>query len=332
MTNILTRRDCLAGLALVSSGLASARAQDKATPVRVGYFKGSALAAQIALREGSFAKAGLDVHLAPLQAGPAILLAAAQGAVDIAYGDTFAFASGIRNGFTNLKLIEPANNIISWLVAAPGRPLKGAKDLEGKRVGVTPTPFPAALIRNWAEQNGADPNAIRFSTVPIGGQVAALQAGGLDAVFSFEFLTMHRLLHVGGTVIASVASGAPANAPGANYYASDEFISRSPEAVRLFVASVRAAAAQFETGSLDEKVRLQKEALDVDYRALAVELPGLLDAPEWGHLFTGPIDTAAAQAWVDIGVRQKALSGPFDIAPHLYWTATASDVTVAPKP
>jgi NitT/TauT family transport system substrate-binding protein len=334
-SRVFGRRYALLALAVLCGGPPLAHAQDgqnAPVPIRVGYFKGSALAVQIALREGEFAQQGVDIHLVPLQAGPAILMAAAQGGVDIAYGDTFAFASAIRNGFTNLKLITPANGIAGWLVAAPGHRIAGARDLAGKRVGVTPTPFPAALIRNWVAQNGGDPNSIRFSTVPIGGQVAALRTGDLDAVFSFEFLTTRRLQQAGGTVLADLRTGAPAEAPAANYYASDDFISRHPDAVRIFVALVRKAATQFEAAPPEEKVRLQGAAFGLDYQALNKEIPGLLDAPDWGENMTGPINQAAAQAWIDIGVREKALSGPVDIGPYLFWTATTSDLTAPPKP
>jgi ABC-type nitrate/sulfonate/bicarbonate transport system substrate-binding protein len=330
----LLRRTLLA-LALLCGALPLSRARAEPTPpvpVRVGYFKGSALAAQIALGEGDFAREGLDVHLVPLQSGPAILMAAAQGSIDIAYGDTFAFASAIRNGFTNLKLITPANGIVGWLVTAPGRRIATAQDLAGKRVGVTPTPFPAALVRSWAAQNGADPNSIRFSTVPIGGQVAALRTGDLDAVFSFEFLTTRRLQQAGGTVLADIRSGGPAEAPAANYYASDAFISAHPDAVRVFVALVRKAAVQFEVASREEKVRLQGAAFGLDYQALNKEIPGLLDTPDWGGIMTGAINPAAAQAWVDIGVREMAIAGPVDIGPYLFWTATTNNLVAPPKP
>ncbi len=310
------------GLALAVGMMQQSLAQDL-IPIKLGLFKGSALAAQIANNTGEFKNNGLDVQPVYLNAGPAIIMATARQKVDIGYGDSYAWASALSRGFTNLALIAPANGITAWLIAAPASGLKPGDHLAGKKIGVTPTPFTASIIRHWERRQGGDPTTISFTTIPIGGQMAAMKTGDLDAVFSFDFLTTRQLEHAGGQVIAELNSALPANAGGANYYSSKEFIARNPQAVDTFARVVRQSAARFNNADDNEKARLQGPLFGVDYHQVASKIPGLLDKPNWGTYFSGPLNVADTQRYIDIGVQEQGIPAKIDIAPYIHTSATA---------
>ncbi|CAN7315985.1 ABC transporter substrate-binding protein [Caballeronia sp. LjRoot34] len=299
-----------------------------ATTIRLGLFKGSALAAQIAQNQGAFEKQGIHLQLVYLNAGPAILLATARGMVDIGYGDTYAWVSAIENGFTNVKLIAPANGTTSWLIASPGGPVKSGDDIAGKRVGVTPTPYTIALVRHWVRLHHGDPDSVKFVTVPIGGQLAAMKTGDLDAVFSFDFLTKRELEHAGGKTVADFQKETPADATAANYYTNDAFIAQHPDVVVKFVRILREATATFNRADDASKAVLQGPIAGVDYTDLSKTIPGLLDKPEWTTYFQGPFEEQATQQYVDIGVQEHVIARPLTIKPYVYWTATASDASL----
>lgn len=301
-----------------------------ATPVtiRLGLFKGSALAAQIAHQRGEFEKHGIHVELVYLQAGPAIILATARRMVDIGYGDTYAWVAALENGFTNLKMIAPANGTESWVIASPGSIVKNGDDLAGKRIGVTPTPYTSAVVRHWVRLHHGDPASVNFVTVPIGGQLAAMKTGDLDAVFAFDFVTKRQLEHAGGTLVADLKEVTPPGAAGANYYSTDAFIDSHKEAIAEFVSIIRQTASTFNAANDNTKASLQGAVTGLDYFSLAKQIPNLLDKPYWGDYFEGPIDVRATQQYVDLGVLEHGIPKPFDIAPYLYWTATAPNAAL----
>lgn len=334
----LTRR-LLAGAALVAAvslTLAACGSSDSegagdadgsggsTTKVTVGYFKGGAFGAQVADAEKFFADEGIDVEFKSLQAGPAILQATALKQVDIGFGDVYAWASGISNGFDNVELIAPGNTTPGWLYAAKDSGVTKASDLVGKKIGVTPTPFPATLVKNWLTQNGVDPSKVELATVAVGSQASALQSGSVDAVFSFDFVTNARLAQVGGTELVDLAQvdGVNPAATNAAYYANSTFLKDKPEAAAKFVKALRRAAASFNDGSADVKAKDTALVQGTDLKQLSQELPGLLDDPAWTTLQPGALDVDATQEWVDLGVKFGSVPKPVTIADHLFETAT----------
>ncbi|SDV48865.1 ABC transporter substrate-binding protein [Chitinasiproducens palmae] len=327
-------RAAVGALLLGSQVLPIAAGDVRAAPpepvtIRVGLFKGSALAAQLAQRNGDFERAGLRIEPVFLQAGPAILLATARRMVDIGYGDTFAWVAALENGFTGLKLIAPANGTDSWVIATPGSPIKNGDDIAGKRIGVTPTPYTASVVRHWVRLHHGDPDSVNFVTIPIGGQLAAMKTGSLDAVFAFDFVTKRQLEHAGGKTVAALKSVTPPGAAGANYYSTDAFIESHRDAVVAFVRVLRSSAARFAAADDRTKAAWQGPIAGLDYARLTQQIPGLLLNPEWGQLFDGPIDAAATQAYVDLGVQERGIAKPYAIAPNIYWTATASSAALS---
>ncbi len=323
-TRLLFAASALAAL-VCSGGAFAADTANTPTTIRLGLFKGSALGAQIAQNRGEFEKQGIHLQLVYLNAGPAILLATARGMVDIGYGDTYAWASAIENGFTNVKLIAPANGTTSWLIASPGSSIKTGDDIAGKRIGVTPTPYTIALVRYWVRLHHGNPDSIKFITVPIGGQLSAMRTGDLDAVFSFDFLTKRELEHAGGNTVAAFEKVTPANATAANYYANDAFIAQHAAAVVKFTQILRAATAEFNRADDAGRAGIQGPIAGVDYGSLTRTIPGLLQKPEWTTYFQGPLQEEATQQYIDIGVQEHVITGPLDIKPYVFWTATASD-------
>lgn len=307
-----------------SAAVAEASGSTGEAPITltVGYFKGSDIDAFTANSLGYFKQEGITVKFVLLAAGPQLISATATGAIDIGYGDTFAFASAINNGFTDLRLIRssgPTN--YETLDVGKNSGISSAADLNGKKIGVTPTPFTQVLIKAYAASGGANPNSIKFTDVPVGGQATAVDSGEVDGVYSFDAFTNATIEAAGGKALP-IDGVRPAGSSGANYYATTKFIQAHPGVVQRFVAALEKADVLYNSGSISERIKLTSNATGIDYQAEAAHLPGLLTDPTWNGTEGGPLSIAATQAWVNMGVKYGAIAKPINIAPYVYATAT----------
>jgi NitT/TauT family transport system substrate-binding protein len=75
----------------------------------------------------------------------------------------------------NTALITNSNNNISSL-----------KDLENKKIAVQPGPFSITALKYVLNKAGVDISKTEFISITLADQLAALQAGSIDAAFTFE--------------------------------------------------------------------------------------------------------------------------------------------------
>ena len=302
---------------------------DPPISLTVGYLSGSDLSAFIADKLGYFKQENITVKFVQLAAGPQIIAANATGAIDISFGDTFAFASAIANGFTDLRLIHVnANGLYSNLVVSKQSGIHSASDLSGKKIGVSPTPFTRVLIKAFAANAGVNPSSIAFTNVAVGGQAAAVESGQVDGVWAgvassgASGLTTAQVEAVGGTAIP-LSGVVSTQASPSNYYTTTKFIQAHPGVIERFVAALRKADAYYDAASISERVRLAGGVFGIDYSKLSKTYPSLLTDPSWSNPQGGVLNIQATQAWIDLGVKYGGIAKPVDLAPYVYPTATS---------
>jgi NitT/TauT family transport system substrate-binding protein len=166
--------------------------------------------------QGYFSKAGIDVEILPFTNGAAAVAALAGGAVQIAYANILSVAQAHARGVPIL-ILAPGGNYLSResvasLMTIDNPALRTAKDLEGKTVGVTSLEgLMGIALQGWMDKNGADYSKIRFTEIPPGAMVGALQTKRVDAVATYEpFQTA--TLAAGGRII-----GKPYDSVGAEF-------------------------------------------------------------------------------------------------------------------
>lgn len=315
-----------------SSAVAATSGSTESAPISltVGYLSGSDLSAFIANKLGYFKQEKITVKFVQLAAGPEVISANATGRIDISFGDTFAFASALANGFTNLRLIHVnANGLYSNLAVSRNSGIHSAADLAGKKIGVSPTPFTRVLIDAFAAKAGVNPSSIDFINVAVGGQVAALTSGQVDGVWAgvassgVSGLTTVEVEKAGGTVIP-LSGVVPAQASPSNYYTTTNFIQAHPGVVQRFVAALSKADAYYNAASVSQRVQLAGEVFGLNYAVLSKTYPSLVTDPSWSNPQGGALNIQATQAWVNLGVKYGGIAKPVNIAPYVYSTATST--------
>jgi NitT/TauT family transport system substrate-binding protein len=145
----------------------------------------------IAQEKGLFAKHGVDMEVVYLRSSPLQMTALSTGEVQFASsgGSPFLFAV---SGGQDLKVIASQSNRLSYhLVVRPE--IKHAKDLRGKRLGVTTiggTTWMATYLT--LEYLGLDANRDHISINGLGNQTIlaqAVESGNIDATLLDPFLS-----------------------------------------------------------------------------------------------------------------------------------------------
>ena len=136
---------------------------------------------------GAFRKVGLDVQLTRMSSGSAVAAAVAGGSVDIGKSSTVAIVLAHVRGVP-LVFVAPASMFTNpaqpdgALVVATSSPIQSARDLSGKVVAVPSlNDLNTVATKAWIDQNGGDSKTVQFVEVPVSAQIAALEAGRVQA-------------------------------------------------------------------------------------------------------------------------------------------------------
>jgi NitT/TauT family transport system substrate-binding protein len=139
-----------------------------------------------ARQQGMFEKAGLDITEIAGTSGSANLVAVAGGSAQIGFANCVSIAVAFAKGVPVVMLASGGgyDAAAPWAqtFVLPEAPIRSAKDLEGKTVGVTGLhDLFAMAIKNWMEKQGADPGTLHFVELPPSAMIAAIQSKRIDA-------------------------------------------------------------------------------------------------------------------------------------------------------
>jgi ABC-type nitrate/sulfonate/bicarbonate transport system substrate-binding protein len=182
----------LLALAVLPLARSTSLAQSEPPLIRVG----AALDDQstpllYAVHADLFKKAGLNVEIEKLGSGSVVAAAVAGGSLEIGKAATYAIILAVAKGlpFTLISPIatEVADAPDGALLVPVNSPIKSAKDLNGKTIGVTTLQdFNMLAVEAWMDQNGGDPSTVKFIELPPPAIAAALEAGRIDGAPVFE--------------------------------------------------------------------------------------------------------------------------------------------------
>ena len=163
-----------------------------AEKVKIGYLRiVMSLPTFVAQEEGLFEKKGLDVELIPFNSGTAIIDALVAGRIDVnACGAITGYWFAAQNAPGKFKIFltygTPSIENPSFVaIVKKDSPLKGLKDLKGKKVGTFPGATSIALARAIIRTQ-MDPEGVIFTELPPPNLISALAAGQIDAYFAPE--------------------------------------------------------------------------------------------------------------------------------------------------
>lgn len=235
---------------------------DAATTVRVGNSSATAfnfLPLELGIKQGSFAKNGIDVEVVDLGGASKIYQALIAGSIDmsLAAGTDVPFImKGVPETGVGAIAITPA---LLGIVVPANSPIHTLADLKGKKIGVSTL----GSLTEWVafeavHKAGLTQNDVTIvtdgSTTPP--QIAALETGQVDAQVSAVALGWNLEEQKKGRLLASASEFVGPFLLNA-IYARNDFIKEHPDSVRAFLkgwydtvnfmATHRAETIQFET-------------------------------------------------------------------------------------
>jgi len=213
-----------------------------------------------AQQQNLFAAHGLAIDLVTTGSSAASLTALIGGSADIAAGSLFptfaAVAHGVPVKFIAPEVLYHGDHADSLLLVKADSPIRTARDLNGKIIGVDSVKDLYTLAtRAWVDNGGGDGASLKPIELPPPEFLAALVAGRIDAgVFNTPFASIAlaggktRLL---GKPLDAIAPRFLLSA----WIASADFIQRNPQAVKSY-QTVIAQAARYTNAHQDETVDL----------------------------------------------------------------------------
>ncbi len=244
----MKRLEMLAATAAVLAAPARGAAQTAAPVIHVG--TGLAEEKELvyyAQDRGFFKQAGLDVQIDVMLDGGAATAAVIAGALDVTVTNTGSLAAAHARGLP-FALIFPGalyspTTPIAYLVTAPDSPIRTAKDLAGKTIGVTTLrDMVQAAGMGWIDKNGGDSKTAVFFEIPLAQMAAAIDRKRLDAAIVVEprYTDSKSQYRVLGTPYEAIAAGKPFITSAT--IANKAWAEGNPALVARFVAALRATA------------------------------------------------------------------------------------------
>ncbi len=224
-----------------SSGGASAPAAGSAagTSVVVGALPVIDTAGlQVALKEGFFKQAGLDVTVKPVTQSTAAIPDLLHGSIDVIGGGNYvSFFEAQANGTFPVQILAPAIDCTAdtyGVVAMPSSGITKPADLAGKTIAVNLTQNVQTLTTSAVlAADGVGASSLRYVQVPFPDMGAALQANRVDAISAVEpFLSA--ALAAGGRLVTSTCTGPMAGFPLSGYMTTQSWAQQHAAAARAF--------------------------------------------------------------------------------------------------
>lgn len=316
----ITRRLCLALLALVPLVHGAHGAEDQPITIRVGHFPNithvQALVARALARHGKgwfAARLGNKVKLEwyIYNAGPSAMEAILAGAIDLTYvGPNPALNAYVRSRGREVRVIAGAVQGGSALVVQGDSTLRTAADFRGKRIA-TPqfgnTQDVAA--RAWLTagglhitQTGGDAQVIPTANPD---QLALFKQRQLDAVWTVEPWVSRLVTEAGGKVLVNETSAVTTVLA-----SSRKFLTEHRELAARFAAAHRALTAWIVAHPAEAQ-RLVREELRAETRT---DMPADLVAHAWERMtVTADVSVAQFQSWIKQAQQAGFLRGAPDL-------------------
>ncbi|HUN32546.1 MAG TPA: ABC transporter substrate-binding protein [Trebonia sp.] len=193
---------------------------------------------QVALKEGFFKQAGLNVTVKPVTQSTAAIPDLLHGSIDvIAGGNYVSFLEADANGTFPVEILAPGIDCTTGtygVVAMPSSGITRPADLAGKTIAVNLTQNIQTLTTSAVlSADGVSASSLHYVQVPFPDMVAALQAGRVNAISVVEpFLAA--ALAAGGRLVTSTCSGTMAGFPLSGYETTQSWVQQHEAAAHAF--------------------------------------------------------------------------------------------------
>jgi NitT/TauT family transport system substrate-binding protein len=193
---------------------------------------------QVAIKEGFFTQAGLNVTVKSVTQSTAAIPDLLHGSIDVIGGGNYvSFFEAQANGTFPVQILAPAVECTAdtyGVVAMPSSGITKPADLAGKTIAVNLTQNIQTLTTSAVlAADGVNASSLHYVQIPFPDMGAALQANRVDAISAVEpFLAA--ALAAGGKLVTSTCSGSMAGFPLSGYVTTRSWVQQHAAAARAF--------------------------------------------------------------------------------------------------
>jgi len=192
----------------------------------------------LALKNGYFKQAGLDVTVTPIQQSTAALPDMLHGTVDIVAGANYvSWFQADAKGTASLKVLASGTVCTPTtfgVLALPSSHITKPADLAGKTIAVNLTNNVQTLTTDvMLKAAGVNPSSVHYVVIPFPDMITALTAHRVDAISAVEpFATGAKA--AGAQMVLSECQGPTASFPLSGYFATSSWVQSHPNTARAF--------------------------------------------------------------------------------------------------
>jgi NitT/TauT family transport system substrate-binding protein len=193
---------------------------------------------QVAIQQGFFKQAGLNVTVKPVTQSTAAIPDLLHGSIDVIGGGNYvSFLEAQANGTFPVEFLAPAIDCTAdtyGVVAMPSSGITKPADLAGKTIAVNLTQNIQTLTTSAVlAADGVSASSLHYVQVPFPDMGAALAASRVDAISAVEpFLAA--ALAAGGKLVTSTCTGPAADFPLSGYVTTGSWATQHAAAARAF--------------------------------------------------------------------------------------------------
>jgi NitT/TauT family transport system substrate-binding protein len=291
-----------AGLVLVAGchllGTSSAAGPTGSGTVTVAAAPGVADAPlYIAIKNGLFRQAGINVRVVAASSVSAELAALKAGKVDIAFGDyaDFFYAEQLKPS-PDLNIVANGYNAapgVMQVLTLPHSNITSPAGLAGKTIGTarpqemsysTKRPYSEETIATWSvlSSDNVEPASIRWQTMATSNLVTALQNRQVDAILATEPTIYAAESQLGAVPVLDAGTGAAANLPLDGYFSNATYAKKSAANLVAFRAALLKAQGDATMASSVQSALQHYARLPVETASLVTlgTYPTSLQAPD----------------------------------------------------
>lgn len=230
----------------------------------------------IAIEKGYFKAEGLNVEARVFPSGAVSLPAMIKGEIDLVFSNYISLFKAQAEGAGKVRIIAEGSASAPnsfGLYVMPNSPIREAKDLAGKKIGVNARGNIATVLTNETLKSaGVDIATINYVDVPFPEMGAALQRGDLDAAFFAEPFITANSASLGINRIVDTGVGTVDGLPIDGYGGTEGWVKQHPNTAEAFARAIQKAAADASNRSETEKVITGYAKVDPKFAPLMAPL------------------------------------------------------------
>jgi NitT/TauT family transport system substrate-binding protein len=261
----------------------------------------------LALKNGYFKQAGLDVTVTPIQQSTAALPDMLHGTVDIVAGANYvSWFQAQAKGAASLKVLASGTVCTPTtfgVLALPSSHITKPADLAGKTIAVNLTNNVQTLTANiMLKAAGVNPSSVHYVVIPFPDMITALTAHRVDAISAVEpFATGAKA--AGAQMVLSECQGPTASFPLSGYFATSSWVQSHPNTARAFQQALEKGQAY--AGANPASIR----SILPTYTKITSAAAAKLDL----NTYPSTLDAAPMQRIVSLMVSGGMLTKPLDV-------------------